>query len=85
MKFLWYLIKTVCGDIWDGIVDNINNIIDWFICVLLAFGVIIVIASSKTIAIILLVIVVLAGLCIIAFALFIYIYTIYDDYKHSKE
>lgn len=84
MKFLWYLIKTVFGDIWDGIVDNINNIIDWFICILLAFGVIIVIASSKTIAIILLVIVVLAGLCIIAFALFIYIYTIYDDYKHKE-
>ena len=84
MKFLWYLIKTVCGDIWDGIVDNINNIIYWFIYILLAFGAIIVIASSKTIAIILLVIVVLAGLCIIAFALFIYIYTIYDDYKYKE-
>lgn len=88
MKFLWYLIKSICEDTWNGIVNNMDSIFSGIFCLLLAAGIGSAFVYAKTATAVVFVFIIVAGTCFLIYiifkALFIYVHELYKTYKHKE-
>ena len=88
MKFLWYLIKSICEDILDVIVSNMDSIFNIIFCLLFAAGICSAFVYAKTATASVFIFIIIAGTCfliyIITKALFVYVHELYKTYKHKE-